>query len=118
MKQEDNGPIDHIAVRVSEAKIDLTFEISILEYPGIHGNFAFSSLLSGLRGHGGLKIVPEAGFSLKIQLSNHNSLCSYVFLDSECFHQLNETEDKSLQETSVYATRKLVKIELLPILVS
>ena len=45
---------------------DLRFDISNLDYPGIHVHIAFN----GLQGHGGLKTTEEVTSDLKIQLSD------------------------------------------------
>ena len=46
-------------------------------------------------------MTSEVKSDLKIELSGLDYICSHVFLASKCFHELNETEDKCLPETSV-----------------
>ena len=68
---------------------DLRFEISNLDYPGIHVHIASN----GLRGHGGLQTTSEVTSDLKIQLSDLDYLCSHVSLASKGLHELNDTHE-------------------------
>ena len=58
---------------------DLSFEISNLEYPGIHVHI----VSNGLRGHGSLQTTSEVTSDLKIQLSDLDYLCSHASLASK-----------------------------------
>ena len=57
---------------------DLRFEISNLDYPGIHVHIASNSL----QGHGGPQMTSEVTSDLKIQLSDLDYLCYHVSLAS------------------------------------
>ena len=46
---------------------------------------------NGLRGNGGLQTTSEVTSDLKIQLSDHDYLCSHVSLASKGLHELNDT---------------------------
>ena len=59
---------------------DLRFDISNLDYPGIHVHIASN----GLRGHGGLQTTSEVTSDLKIQLSDLDYLCYHAPLASNC----------------------------------
>ena len=59
---------------------DLIFDISNLDYPGIHVHIASN----GLRGHGGLQTTSEVTSDLKIQLSDLDYLCYHAPLASNC----------------------------------
>ena len=63
----------------SEVKFNLGFEISNLNYPGIHVHVAPNSHFGGLGGHGGLQTTSEVTSGLKIKLSDLNYLCCHAF---------------------------------------
>ena len=67
----------------SEVKFELRFEISILNYPGIHVYIAFNNHFGDLWGHGGLQTASEVTSGLRIKLSDLNYLCPHVFLASK-----------------------------------
>ena len=69
---------------------DLRFDISKLDYPGIHVHIAFN----GLRGHGGLQTTSEVTSDLKIQLSDLDYLCCHVSLASKGLHEINDTHGR------------------------
>ena len=58
----------------SKVKFDLRFDISNLDYPGIHAHIASNSHFGGLRGHGDLQMTSEVKADLKIELSDLNYL--------------------------------------------
>ena len=68
------------ASKCPQGSYDLRFDISNLDYPGIHVHIASNSL----RGHGGLQTTSEVTSDLKIQLSDLNYLCSHASLPSKC----------------------------------
>ena len=68
----------------SEVTFDLRFEISNLNYPGIHMHVAPNSHFGGLRGYGGLKTASEVTSHLGIELSDLNYICCHAFLASKC----------------------------------
>ena len=69
------------ASKQPQRSYDLSFEISNLEYPGIHVHIASNGLRGhgGLRGHSGLQTTSEVTFDLKIQLSD----LDYLMVASE-----------------------------------
>ena len=58
----------------SEVKFDLIFEISNLDYPGIHVHVASNSHIVDLRGHDSLQTASEVTNGLGIELSGLNNL--------------------------------------------
>ena len=59
----------------SEFKFDLRFEISNLNYPGIHVHIAYNSHFCGLLGHGGplaASMAPEVKFDFRFLISYLN----------------------------------------------
>ena len=69
-----------VASKRPRRSYDLRFDISNLDYPGIHVHIAFK----GLRGHGSLQTTSEVTSDLKIQLSDLNNLCYHASLASKC----------------------------------
>ena len=59
----------------SEVKLDLRFEISNLDYPGIHVHVASNSHIVDLWGHDSLQTASEFAYGLKIELSDLYYLC-------------------------------------------
>ena len=79
------------ASMASEFTFDLRFEISNLNYPGIHVHVAPNSHFGGLGGHGSLKTTSEVTSGLKIKLSDLNYLCCHASLASKCLYEPNHT---------------------------
>ena len=63
-----------------QTSYDLRFEISNLDYPGIHVHIASNSHFGGLCGYGGLQMASEVTYGLKIELSDLDYLCFHVCL--------------------------------------
>ena len=80
-----------MASMASEVTFDLRFEISNLNYPGIHMHVAPNSHFGGLRGHGGLKTASEVTSDLKFELSDLNNPCWQAFLACKSFPELFAT---------------------------
>ena len=55
-----------MASKISDVKFDLRFEMTNLNYHGIHVHIASDSHLGGLWGHGGLQMTSEVKADLKI----------------------------------------------------
>ena len=66
------------ASKSPQKSYDLRFDISNLDYHGIHVHIASN----GLRGHGGLKTTSEVTYDLKIHLSDLDYTCYHAFLAS------------------------------------
>ena len=79
----------------SEVTIDLRFEISNLNYPGIHMPVAPNSHFGCLRGNGGLKTASEVTSDLKFELSDLNYLCCHAFLACKSFPEMIPTDQLS-----------------------
>ena len=60
----------------------LRFEISNLDYPGIHVHIASNSHFDCLLDHGGLQTASEVTFDLGIELSDLNYLGIHVHIAS------------------------------------
>ena len=75
----------------SEVILNLVFEISNLNYPGIHVHVASNGHLHGLCGHDGLQTASEVTSGLGIELSDINYPCSNAYLTSKGLHELNQT---------------------------
>ena len=75
----------------SEIIFNLGFEISNLNYPGIHVHVASNGHLHGLCGHDGLQTASEVTSGLGIELSDINYPCSNAYLTSKGLHELNQT---------------------------
>ena len=71
------------ALEAFEDKIDLRFDTSNLNYPGIYVHIAWNSHLDGLRGHSGLQMTSEVNLDLKFELSGLNNQCSSACLASK-----------------------------------
>ena len=67
-----------VASKWPRRSYDLRFDISNLDYPGIHVHIASNSL----QGHGGPQMTSEVTSDLKIQLSDLDYLCYHVSLAS------------------------------------
>ena len=74
-----------------EVRFDLRFNTSNLNYPGIYVHIAWKSFFGGLGGHSGLHMTSEVTSEIKLIFSDLNTLCSSVFMVSECLFSLNET---------------------------
>ena len=74
----------------SEVKFNLRFEISNLDYSGIHVHVASYSHIVDLQGYGSLQIASEVTYGLGIELSDLNYLCNYASLASTCLYSQNE----------------------------
>ena len=79
-----------MASMASEVTFDLRFEISNLNYHGIHVHVAPNSHFGGLGGQGGLQTTLEVTYGLKIKLSDLNYLCCHASLASKCLYELNQ----------------------------
>ena len=78
-----------VASKRPQRSYDLRFDISNLDYPGIHVHIASN----GLRGHGGLKTTLEVTSDLKIQLSDLDYICFHVPLASKGLCEMNCNEE-------------------------
>ena len=74
---------------ISEVKFDLRFEISNLDYPGIHVHVASNSHIMDLRGHDSLQTASEFAYGLGIELSYLYYLCKQASLACNCLYGLN-----------------------------
>ena len=83
-----------MAALTSEVKSDLIFELSNLDYPGIHVHVASNCHFVDLGGHGSVQTASEVTNDLGIELINLNYICCHIFLASICLHILNDTEEK------------------------
>ena len=77
-----------MASKISEVKLDLRFEMSNLQYHGIHVHIASDSHL------GGFQMTSDVKADLKIELSDLNYLCSNAYLACKCFHEMIATNNK------------------------
>ena len=77
---------------------DLRFDISNLDYPGIHAHIASNSHFGGLWGHGDLQMTSEVKADLKIELSDLNYLCSHASLACKGFLEMIETDNNNEQQ--------------------
>ena len=68
----------------SEVKFNFRFEISSLNYPGIHVHVASNGHFHGLCGHDGLQTASEVTSGLRIELSDLKYLC-YQAIDLRGF---------------------------------
>ena len=80
-------PMAYEAMAVSKQprrSYDLRFDISNLNYSGIHVHNASNSHFGGLWGRGDLQMTSEVTSDLRIELGDLNYLCSHVSLASNC----------------------------------
>ena len=77
-----------VASKWPQRSYDLRFDISNLDYPGIHVHIASNGLLA----NGSLQMTSEVTSDLGIKLCDLDYLCSHVSLASKGLHELNDTE--------------------------
>ena len=79
------------ASKPPQRSYDLRFDISNLDYPGIHAHIASNSHFGGLWGHGDLQMTSEVKADHKIELSDLNYLRSDASLANKGFLDMIET---------------------------
>ena len=67
------------ASKQPQRSYDIRFDISNLDYPGIHAHIASNNHFGGLWGHGGLQMTLE----VKIEMSNLNYHGIHVHIASD-----------------------------------
>ena len=91
------------ASEASEVASDLKFDISNLNYPGIHVHITYNSHFGGLWGHSGLNMTSEVTSDLKFELSDLNYPCSSAFLAPKCFFELIAPERPIIIPRAAYS---------------
>ena len=84
------------ASKQPQRSYDLRFDISNLDYPGIHAHIASNSHFGGLWGHGDLQMTSEVKADLKIELSDLNYLCSHASLACKGFLEMIQTDKQPI----------------------
>ena len=84
-----------VASKPPQRSYDLRFDISNLDYPGIHAHIASNSHFGALWGHGDLQMTSEVKADLKIELSDLNYLCSHASLACKGFLEMIETDKQT-----------------------
>ena len=77
------------ASEASEVASDLKFDISNLNYPGIHVHITYNSHFGGLWGHSGLNMTSEVTSDLKFDFCSLNNQCSSASLASIVLYLTN-----------------------------
>ena len=88
-----------------QRSFDLRFEISNLDYPGIHVPVASNCHIDDLQGHDSLQPASEVTNDLRIELSDLNYLHSHASRAAKCHHKSNRKDTNLHPLISGSATR-------------